>query len=460
VRRALVIGVLIAVTVGVVLTRQRAARDAQYRTLLGEGEQALAQKKSHAAVEAFSGALALRPDSMVAYYRRGEAYHQERQNEWAMRDWREAIRLAPQAPQPLVAMGDVHAERNEMALAAEWYDRAARLQPSDSRLLYNLALARYRSGSPAEAQAPLERAIDQDPAVAESHFLLGLVYRDVRELERATSALERAIRLAPGLTPAREELADLYRERGQHMDEMLQLQALADGDPRPARQVAIGLAEARRGQFDGALGTLAAATSGSPADPQVQLALGRVLILRGERQRDLASLTRAVTVLERALGGSARRSEGLALLGRALYLSGDAAGAERALREAVSTSPVALDAFAYLADAAALLRHPLIARDALVQLDALQGDTADHTTRLMRAHRIAVLSLDGGDGPTALRYLSQVLTARPPDAGTLGLVARARWQSGDPEGAKAALRKAIELDRDNVQLQQLLRTIR
>ena len=451
---------MLAVAIVAVLARQRAARDTQYRTLLAEGEQALAQQQGYAAVEAFSGAIALRPGSMVAFYRRGEAYRQQRQDDWAIRDLREAIRLAPQAPQPLVAMGDLHAQSGQMAQAAEWYDRAARLQTSDTRLLYTLALARYRSGSPASAQAPLERAVDLDPSVAEAHFLLGLVYRDGRDLERAMAAVERAVRLSPGLTPAREELADLYRVSGRHLDEMLQLQALADSDPRPERQIAIGLAEARRGQFDGAMGTLAAATAAAPADPQIQLAVGRILILRAERQHDRASVTRAVAVLERALGGSARRSEGLALFGRALYLSGDLDGAERALREAVSTSPVALEAFAYLADAAAALKHPLIARDALVQLDALEGDMAEAPARLARAQRIAVLSLDGGDGQTALRYLTQLLTARPADAGTLGLVARARWQSGDPEGAKAALRRAMDLDRDNVELQQLLRTIR
>ena len=99
-----------------------------------------------------------------------------------------------------------------------------------------------------------------------------------------------------------------------------------------------------------------------------------------------------MTVLERALGGTARRSEGLALYGRALYLSGDAAGAERLLREAVATSPVDLEAFAFLADAAERLRHPLIARDALVQLDALQGDTADHATRLTRGRSASASS--------------------------------------------------------------------
>ena len=70
-----------------------------------------------------------------------------------------------------------------------------------------------------------------------------------------------------------------------------------------------------------------------------------------------SAMQRASTSLERALGGTARRSEGLALYGRALYLSGNYSEAERILRDAVATSPVDLEAFAFLADAAERLGH-------------------------------------------------------------------------------------------------------
>ena len=72
----------------------------QYRRLLGEGDRALAAGKAYAAVEAFSGALAFKPDSMVAYLRRGQAYRDQRRFDEATRDWRQASKLAPEAPQP------------------------------------------------------------------------------------------------------------------------------------------------------------------------------------------------------------------------------------------------------------------------------------------------------------------------------------------------------------------------
>ena len=112
-------------------------------------------------------------------------------------------------------------------------------------------------------------------------------------------------------------------------------------------------------------------------------------------------------MIEHAIAGSAPRSEGLALYGRALYMSGRHVDAERALREAVSTSPVDPEAFEFLADAAESLRHDLVARDALMNLDVLQGDLATAETRARRARRIGELSLRAGDATTAVQVLGR-----------------------------------------------------
>jgi len=462
VRRLALPAVLLAVVLAGAKLVQNLDQDRHYRQLLATGERALRAGQGYAAVEAFSGAIVLRPDSMVAYYRRGEAYRLQGQDDWAIRDLRTASRLSPDAPQPLATLGDIYDRRGDPVQASEWYGKAAaRLQDSDPAILYALALARYRAGFPAEAQAPLARAIERNPSMAEAHFLLGLVHRDAHAIDEAIASTEQAVRLAPTLVAAREELADLYHERGRSVDEVMQLSALATTDTAPARQVALALAEARRGQYDTALTRLTEANRTEVDQSRVLLAIGRVYLARAvARPNDRTSVSRAIVALERALGGTISRSEGLALYGRALLLSGDAPAAERILREATSTSPVELEAFAYLADAAEQLRHPLVARDALVQLDALEGSLATADVRRLRQRRIGALSLDAGDAPLALTYLTQALAAGPPEAGTLGLLARAKWQTGDPVGAKAALGQAMELDRQNMELLRLKRTIR
>jgi tetratricopeptide (TPR) repeat protein len=428
--------------------------------MLAEGERALADGQRYQAVELFSGALALRPRSMVAYYRRGVAYADERLYDKAIRDLREAARLSPTAPQPLEALGKLHDDQGNPAQAAEWYRQAAdRSSNADAGLLYALALALYRSGAPAEAAEPLRLALARQET-AEAHYLLALVARDTQAAERALASLQHAVRLAPTMIAAREELADLYRALGQRDNELRELSALAALDDQVERRVAVALAEARAGRATAALDSLeAAAVPGSP-DSRVLLATGRVLLGEAERTHDPRTVARALSALEAALGGTARRSEGLALYGRALYLSGDAHGAVRILQEALATSPIDPEAFAFLADAAERAGAPLVARAALADLDAIQGDTAAADVRGVRARRMGVLSLDGGEPRAAARYLTQAVGSTTPDAATLGLLARARWQSGDPEGARTALGQALALGTPDADLQRLARTIR
>lgn len=460
-KRALAAVVLLGIVSGGIVLAQRQDRDRRFRQLLSHGEAAGQSGNYYAAIEDFSGAIALRPDSMVPYYRRGEAYRAQRRDTEALRDLRTASRLAPDATQPLVALGQLYDAQGDTAQAAEWYGQAAsRLHNADPGLLYSLALARYRAGLTAAAVKPLLAAIDRSDSGSEAHYLLGLIYRDINNIDGAISALETAITIERTMVPAREELADLYRATGRYADEMAQLQALALLDPHADRQVDIALAQSRAGQYDLALSTLAAITTKTKDDGRVQLTRGRIYLARAERTGDRASTTRALDLLERALGGTARRSEGLALFGRARYLDGDYADAERVLREAIATSPVDPESFAFFADAAERLAHYADARDALLNLDALQGNTVSAETRGIRARRIGVLSLHAGDPRRAADFLTQAITAGHDDVGTLGLAAQARWEAGDSAGAKRLLDQALAREPHNLDLKRLSLMIR
>jgi len=412
------------------------------------------------AAASYSGALGLRENSMAAHLRRGQAYRDEKRDDEAIRDWHEASKLAPNSTQPLELLGDLLSARGDDAQATTYYERAANLDAADPTKLYKLGLARYRAGLTATALDPLTRAVALNDNFTEAHYLRGLVLRDLQKPADAVASLERALRIAPNFTPAREELADLYRALGRPVDELTQLQALSSLDGSPRREVAIALAESQRGEFDGAIATLKAAAENAPADSQVQLALGRVYLEKAERTMDRQSVAQALDALERALSGTARRSEGLTLLGRALYLSGDDVGAERLLSEAVSTSPMIAEAFGYLADASERLRQYDEARTALEKLDALQGDTAPAAVRNARTRRIGELYLKAGAPAAAIDYLQRALDTGDRDAALLGSLAEAQFRSGDVAAARATLSEALALAPKDAELLRLRRQIR
>jgi len=455
---------LVALAVASALVVQQVNRDQQFRALMASGDEALATGNTYTAIEAYSGAVALRTDSMVAHLRRGQAYQAQRQQDEAVRDYLEAARQQPGAADPLLKLAELYDGRGDTAQAAEWYGRASEVDGQNPTLLYRLALARYRAGQPATALDALRRALVLEPGFDEAHYLLGLALRDTQDVAGAMAALERAIQANPSLTAAREELADVYRAQGRFADEMAQLTALASGDARGVRDVAIGLAEARQGQFDIALTTLTTARARYPADSQVALALGRVHLMRAEATTDAArrksAAQDALALLEDALGGSARRSEGLALYGRALHLTGDLTGAERILRGAVATTPFDREAFLYLADAAEALGQYDEAREWLSRFDAIEGDTASPAVRSARGRRLGGLTLAAGDPARALPYLERAIQDGLGDATLLGWLADARWHTGDQAGAREALAQALSQAPRDAALRRLRQTIR
>ena len=88
----------------------QAAAQRNYSTLLTQGDLAVRDDQAFNAIEAYSGAIALRPASMLAYLRRGQTYQRRGDRgdlEAAARDFRTAASLDPAAVQPLEALGDV-----------------------------------------------------------------------------------------------------------------------------------------------------------------------------------------------------------------------------------------------------------------------------------------------------------------------------------------------------------------
>ena len=95
-------------------------RETAYRDLIEQGDRALTQADSFAAVEAFSVAIALKPGSMLGYLKRGEAYRQYGELETALKDLRTASGLDPSATRPLELLGDVEQSLGRYAGYGSW----------------------------------------------------------------------------------------------------------------------------------------------------------------------------------------------------------------------------------------------------------------------------------------------------------------------------------------------------
>jgi tetratricopeptide (TPR) repeat protein len=380
------------------------ARDRDYTRLVAAGDRAAADQPFEA-LAAYSGAITLRPESMLAHLKRGRMYRERGELEAAARDLRHAAELDPTATLPLELLGDTYLSLARHDRAAERYQEYLALDDRAPRVWYKLGLARYRSGQTAAAVPALERAIALDGSLADAHFVLGLCHREQGDTPRARAALEIATQISPGATAPREALADVYANSGESSRAIDQLEALAVLDPTTSRrQVALGFAQARARRYDAAVLTLSRALERFPNDPVVYGALGRVWLDAADARQDPVALKKALEALMTAATHPDVTSETLADLGDAWMRSGDLSAAHRVLRQATTRLPVHPTAYLHLATVAGTAGRLQEARNALVSYAVLVGEGVPIA---QIASQIAAYSIRLGQPQVADRWIDR-----------------------------------------------------
>jgi len=440
-KRPIVLAVIVAAIVaaaGFAWTTVR--RDYEYERLVAAGESALAAGQTLTAIEAFSGAIALRNDAMLGWLRRGETYQRHGDLTAAVRDLRMAAALDPTATRPLEQLGDAYYLERQYTQAAARYARYVELDDLSPRLLYKLALARYQEGNVGGAIQALRRALQLNDRLAEAHHLLGLSLRRQSQTDEAMAALRRAVQLAPGLAAPREALAETYAALGRHRERLDQLEVLAALEPeRPVRLVALGLAQAEAGRTDLAVLTLGRAAERQPKDPVVYSALGAVWLRLADRG-DQSALGKALAASRTAATSPAAASRDLLLYGRALILSNEPEAAAKVLREATERLPVEHEAFLYLASVSERLGRLGQARRALAAHVAL---AVEDRRVAASASRLGDLALRTGDPAEAARWFTRAAQLEPHDAMLLVRLAKAHLDAGDRAAARDSLQAAL-----------------
>jgi tetratricopeptide (TPR) repeat protein len=418
-RRHILTVLLLAAGVAAVLAATRVQREQDYQRLLLEGDRALSGGDLSAAVEAFSGAVTLRPDSMLAYLRRGEAYRRRGADDLssALRDLRTAAILDPTAPSPHEGLGDVFMARDNALRAVEHYRESVNLDERSARVQYKYALALYRTGRIDLALRALSMAGPLDPRLAEVPYLRGLCLIEAGRHQEAQAALVQSLNVNQDLTAAREALAGLSRTLGRLNEEQSHLTVLVRLEPdRPDRHLALGRAYARAGRTDLAVTTLSQAASRFPTESAVYSALASVWLGQAVAQGDRIALQKGVEALRQAGPAGASDSALLTQMGAAWLRLREPRRALRSFEQATAVFPIDPTAHARLADTAERLGMWTVARDALRQAHALASDPAGAPAARARLIRLGDLSMKIGDPLAAREWFLRASTTTPPDA--------------------------------------------
>jgi tetratricopeptide (TPR) repeat protein len=168
------------------------------------------QGDTEAAIRNYREALKLAPQLPGLHFELAEALHASSspaEKREAEVEYKAALAVNPFDEESERRLGEIAAERGEQKEAYEYYSRALQLQPNDPEA--NIDLAKLVSmNQPEKAEALLQRAIQLDPTIAVAHYRLSLLYRNAGRTADAQQELEEYRKYKE----MKEKLRGVYKE--------------------------------------------------------------------------------------------------------------------------------------------------------------------------------------------------------------------------------------------------------
>ncbi len=206
-----------------------------------------------------------------------------------------AFQNAPENPWLLRSYGSLLGSSGDLTRSAQLLEKARGKLPGDPATLHALALTYRRQDRATDALALLEQAARADPDSIEVQFALGEIRFERGDATGAAAAFRQAILARPDYGLAHFNLAAiLIGEHGNEAEGFHHLgraAALVPGDPRVRHKYGVALASQNR--FQEAAQELEEALRLDPASARSQLALGMVLLNRGQTARARDLITKA-----------------------------------------------------------------------------------------------------------------------------------------------------------------------
>jgi len=280
---------LAIVAVGVLLLSL--APDPQaFTAAMRQAEIHRAGREYGAAVDSYSQAAGLAPDSSLPWQRLGEVLMQQHR----FAEARDAFRAAEQIchsegseesrcrVEALLALGDAFAADGDWAAALTTWFGALPLSPQDARLYLALGRGMIAQGQLEPSVYYLRRALDLGPRP------------DVVSSSKVTASVHALLgRLLAGDDPA--QAADHLSQAGD--EDMLAVLRAVSAEPEPAGQaVLLGIAFLQRGELTLARRQLERAVALGPASAQAHAYLGQVLDRLGETEAAQDALQQALAL--------------------------------------------------------------------------------------------------------------------------------------------------------------------
>lgn len=137
-----------------------------------------------------------------------------------------------------IVAGLAYAQMGQYQKASERFAEAVRLEPGDMENRNLLALSQRLAGDPQRALKTLNEALRVNQESADTYYLVGECFMDLKQPAKAAAAYERAVALEPQSAEALYGLGLAYAETGRTADVQMVAKQLRQVQPALAAKLA------------------------------------------------------------------------------------------------------------------------------------------------------------------------------------------------------------------------------
>lgn len=262
----------------------------------------LAQGKTDQAASTLAEAIHANPSDGPAQLLLGEMLNDDDRYGDAMEPLAAAVRLLPSSAEAHNALGEALSNLNALEPARTEFEKAVQLDPAMAEAHLNLGMVLAETENLKPAAEHLDFAISKlgaTPEAARAHYLRAKVYTDLGQVDRASSELRTAVRIAPEF---HEAWSDLGEARKSLLDDAGALAAferaaaLSPSDPVTLTRLGNELYE--QGKFKRAIPYLEKADQANPKDQTTLNTLQAALRADGQIERANQVKARLIAVLQ------------------------------------------------------------------------------------------------------------------------------------------------------------------
>ncbi len=252
------------------------------------------------AISSFNKVISLRPDYIQAYLHLGEIYYKHQEWDKAQTMFQQSIRLNANFPEGYLGLAKVYREKGLTSPAIEAYEISVdksidlKKEAALSEAHYNLGLLYKKENQLDKAKTALKKAVDTSSKFkAVGYYQLGLLLKDQNEQDKAQKMFSETVAIQANHQGACYEMGLIHKQRSElGMARTFLQRAVDDKSGNPKVYYELGEIAMTEGKPEEAASLFKSAIKLAPDDNKVHFKLGSVLLQNGKTAEAVKEFSR------------------------------------------------------------------------------------------------------------------------------------------------------------------------